>query len=175
MANFVNPNVIAVFNDTIDKLRSDIGRNVIVIGKPVERNCPNCYLGGYDSVNKLSMNKYNPESPYPSSIEPTGPINFPALGMRKCPVCGGKGKIVLEESRESVLCLVSPLSKEDAEKTQLGKNYNINYELSARESYKEIFMNAKKVLIDSTICEVVSVIPVGIGTLTQLTIYAGGV
>jgi hypothetical protein len=57
----------------------------------------------------------------------------------------------------------------------LGKNFNINYELSAPESNKELFMNARKVKIDSTICEIVAVIPVGIGTLTQLNIYAGGV
>jgi hypothetical protein len=171
VSNFVDANVINVFNTTIDKLREDIGRNVTIIGKPIERSCPNC---GYDPINKASNNKYEPESPYPSDVEPTGPINFPAQGMRKCPICSGKGRIVLQATEDSVLCLISPLTKEEAEKTQLGKNFIINYELSARAQYKELFMNSNKVVVDGHVCDIISVSPVGIGTLTQLQIYAGG-
>lgn len=171
MANYIGNDIITIFNTTIGNLRQDIGRIVTVIGKPIERDCPNCK---YDPVNKSSTGIYDPESPYPSSLEPLGPINFQAQGMRKCPICAGKGRILISANKNEVLCLISPLTKEDAERTQLGKNYKINYELSCTFDNKSVFETSDKVVIDGTVCEIVAIIPVGIGTLSQLTIYAGG-
>lgn len=175
---FVTPEIKQLYVNIIDQLRTDIGRNVDVISPPSTIDCPNC---GWDPINKSSNNKYEPDDPYPTATlvgngnNPVGPVNFPALGQRKCPVCGGRGVIDLTGNTSQVVCLINPLSPVDAEKTPLGKNYKINYELQTTITYKEAFMEAKKVVVDGSVCDVVSVIPAGIGDITQINVYAGAV
>lgn len=169
MSNFIDASIKAIYNDTINKLNQDIGRNVVVIGPPTTISCPNC---GWDPVKQISNNKYEPDNPYPSGV--AGPTDFVTAGIRYCPVCSGKGKIITASNRRNVRCLISALTVEDAEKTPLGKNYKRNYELNTGIDAENYFLQAKSVIIDGHACEVVSVIPTGIGDLTQVTIYAGG-
>lgn len=171
MANFVTPDIISIYETTIGKLRDDIGRQVTVINAPIEVDCPQC---GWDPINKCSNNKYSPTSPYPTSLDPVGPFNFEAAGIRQCTLCRGKGKIKTAEQRTSVLCLISSLTVDEADKTPLGKNYKINYELTPSIDTLSLFKTSQKVIIDGTVCEIVSIVPVGIGNLSQLAIHAGG-
>lgn len=175
MANFVGNDVKRLFADTINKLRQDIGRSVIVVGKSTMSDCPNC---GWDEVKQRSNGRYSPTVPYPSG--PIGPngvvgaVNFVSQGLLQCPVCLSKGKVESAANRKSVLCLISVLNAEDAEKTPLGKNYLRNYELSSTVDNMTIFEQATSVIIDNYPCKVVSVFPEGIGDLTQVRVYAGG-
>ena len=140
-------------------------------------NCPNC---GYDQINNRSNNRYEPDDPYPlaqlinAGVTPTGPVDFTAQGIRTCPVCRGKGKVTLATNNTKVLCLINALTPQEADKTPLGKNFQYSFELQTVISYRATFMNAKKVLVDGVACEVVSVIPTGIGDLTQINVYVGG-
>lgn len=173
MSNFINNDVIDIFARTIGGLREDIGRNVTIVGKPIESDCPNC---GRLGAKKTSNGKYEPTTPYPSGpIGPNaivGPVNFVAAGSIICPVCNGAG-IINTENNYSVLCLISPLNKKDAEMTPLGKDYRIAYELIASYDNIELFRLADRVIIDGSICHVVAVIPTGIGVLSQVSVYAG--
>lgn len=126
----------------------------------------------YDPVKKISNGRYDPDDPYPSGI--SGPIDFVTAGLRHCPVCGGKGKLVTVANRRNILCLISALSPQEAEATPLGKNYRRNYELSASIDAEQYFKVADTVIIDGQACKVVAIIPAGIGDLTQVSIYAGG-
>lgn len=169
MANFVGADVKQIFNNTIDKLRQDIGRPVVVISTATTIDCPNC---GWDDFKKRSNGRYEPDSPYPAGI--TGPVDFVSQNKLHCPVCGGKGRIETAENRSNVICLISVLAKEDAEVTPLGKNYSRNYELSATIDNQASFEKAEYVIVDGQVCKVVGVTPGGIGDLTQVTVYAGG-
>jgi len=177
MANYVTPQIKALFSDIMAGLRSDIGRDVTIIAPPSELDCPNC---GYDPVRKCSNNRYEPDSPYPlatlvnAGISPTGPVDFTAAGQRTCPICKGTHKLALPGNTSKALCLINELTPQDAELTPLGKQYRVNYELQAAIAYKNAFMTAQKVIVDGTVCEVVRVVPQGIGDLTQVSVYAGG-
>lgn len=169
MANFIDSQVKGIYADTINKLRQDIGRNVVVIGTATTRDCPNC---GYDPVKKISNGRYDPDDPYPSGI--TGPTDFVTAGLRHCPVCGGKGTLITAANRRNILCLISALSAQEADATPLGKNYRRNYELSASIDAEQYFKVADTIVVDGQVCKVVAIIPAGIGDLTQVTVYAGG-
>jgi hypothetical protein len=177
MAKFVTPQIKQLFTDIMADLRSDIGRDVTIIAAPTEIECPNC---GYDPVRKCSNNRYEPTDPYPlaalvnAGISPTGPVDFSAAGQRTCPVCQGKGRLPLPGNRSKVVCLINELTPQDAELTPLGKRFKVNYELQTAIAYKDSFANAQRVIVDGTVCEVVRVVPQGIGDLSQVSIYAGG-
>lgn len=180
MTRLIGPEVIQIFNKNINQLRDDLGRAVVVIKqpKPGDRiDCPNC---GYDSPRRRSNNRYQPTSPYPTQaitdagITPVGPVNFPALGQRICPVCDGAGRITLTGDQVSIICLINHLAPVDAENTPLGKNYQFNYELQCGAEHRDTFKAAKRVVIDGNSCVVVATIPTGIGDTTQLNVYAGG-
>lgn len=168
MANFVGNDVKQIFQDTINKLRQDIGRSVTVVGEPTTIECPNC---GWDEFTKRSNGRYEPDSPYPSGI--AGPTDFTGTSLH-CPVCNGAGKITTAANKVEVPCLISFLTKEDADATPLGKDYIRNYELSATVDNQETFEKAKAVIVDGHACQVVAVVPEGIGDLTQVRVYAGG-
>lgn len=176
MANFIGPEVKQIYKDTMSKLTEDIGRDVIIkSAAEAPTDCPNC---GWDPVKKRSNNRYSPDIPYPAG--PIGPnaivgaVDFTTQGILICPVCDGKGKINAHPKTDTANCLISSLSKEEAEITPLGKDYARNYELSTDIAFQRLFEKSDFVVIDGHVCKVVAVIPTGIGDLTRISIYAGG-
>lgn len=85
---FVNDALVNLFQDRIEQLISDLGRNVRFILPPQQVDCPNC---GFDYSAGRSNGIYTANASGSSLNK-----SFPA--GHRCPVCQGKGK--LEFSRE---------------------------------------------------------------------------
>lgn len=92
MAFYITNRIKKIYKDTIEKLRSDIGR-VCVILKELDstqvRDCPNC---GRDNVTGKSNATYSPTVPYPSDV--VGPFAFKG----SCPVCRGEGEVLQQST-----------------------------------------------------------------------------
>lgn len=177
MAKYITQKIKAKYVQVLNDLRNDIGRNVTVVSAPTTRTCPNCKK----LSDGTSGNVYDPEIPYPTAelvaagIDPTGPIDFVSLGIRKCVICQGKGTIILAANNDEIKCLINPLSAQDPIRSQLGKNFTYLYELGTTIEHRALFMNAKTLIIDGNACEVLSITPTGIGDLSQILILAGKV
>ena len=85
MAFQISENLIRVYQDGIDSIIDQLGRDVTLILPQKEDDCPNC---GYDAMRKRSNNKYNASNP-----NPAGPLNKPFVNGQVCPVCQGRGKL----------------------------------------------------------------------------------
>lgn len=89
MAYYITEEHKTIFKDVLEKLRSDIGRVVLIVKEKdthYMRDCPNC---GRDQITGKSNYRYSPTTPYPSDV--VGPKPFRDGTM--CPVCRGEGQI----------------------------------------------------------------------------------
>ncbi len=70
--------IIEVYQSNITAIKHQLGTEADIIWDEAKSGCPNCF---YDSVNKVSMNRYRT----------AGPIPF--ANGKTCPYCSGKGMI----------------------------------------------------------------------------------
>lgn len=86
----ITDKLIGVFQDNIDALINQLGKNVYLEFDPIRDPCPNCT---YDTVRKRSTGIYIPGGPRPF-----------ARG-RRCPYCKGKGFIETSVNK-CIKCLI---------------------------------------------------------------------
>ncbi len=92
----IKPSLIAIYQDRIDALINQLGKNIRLIFDPITDPCPNCL---YDTQRKRSTGRYRNGGPRPFKRG------------RKCPYCKGRG--LLETSVEKCIkCLVKWSPKE---------------------------------------------------------------
>lgn len=82
--------LIQIYQDKIDALINQLGKNVLLEFDPIREPCTNCT---YDTLRKRSTGIYIPGGPRPF-----------ARG-RKCPYCKGKG-LVQTEVTKCIKCLI---------------------------------------------------------------------
>lgn len=75
--------VVPIYQDNIDSLIDQLGKNVILTLGKITTDCPNCE---YDSIRKRSSGRYQSGGPIPFS---DGTV---------CPYCEGRGKIETENT-----------------------------------------------------------------------------
>lgn len=97
---FINNAIVNVFKDSIQQLRQDIGRQILVYFDPLQSGCPNSLL---NPVTRTDSNTYNTDNPFSSgilNIPPFGSgtynLSFPQGSM--CPVCNGNGYLFAPSS-----------------------------------------------------------------------------
>jgi hypothetical protein len=73
------------FSDLLDKLLVDLGREIILVLKPTQSDCPNC---GFLLTTGKSNSIYNTSNP-----NVAGPLNRPFANGQVCPVCNGQGRL----------------------------------------------------------------------------------
>ena len=80
----IGDDLIKIYQDRIDALINQLGKNILMEFPPVVAECPNCYA---DNMNKRSTGVY----------KPGGPTSFPR-GQR-CPTCNGEGALYTKETK----------------------------------------------------------------------------
>jgi hypothetical protein len=106
---FVGPTLKTLFNESIDQLLADLGREITLFFTPSASGCPNCFSapdgnsnGVYDSNNPFGLGQFN--KPFPDGT--------------KCPVCQGSHKILTTQSANYTALLGR--NPEDIDVTQFG-------------------------------------------------------
>lgn len=86
----ISPALIRLYQDRIDALLNQLGKNVVLEFDPVQTPCPNCL---FDPITNRSTGVYRDAGPEP----------FPR--GRKCPYCKGEGVVTSNETR-CIKCLI---------------------------------------------------------------------
>jgi len=85
MAFNISERLIDTYQEGIDSIIEQLGKEVIIVKNPIVGDCPNC---GYDKRRKRSNGRYNTNNP-----NPEGALNKPFVNGQRCPVCNGRGTI----------------------------------------------------------------------------------
>ena len=92
----VSDNVIQIFQDGIDTLIAELGKNIELIYDPSIIDCPHCII---DPIGNKPSNRFRPGNP----------IHYP--DGRRCPYCNGVGKT--EEKNSEILKVLIQLRPRD--------------------------------------------------------------
>lgn len=90
---------IEVYQEGIDAIIEQLGKKVLLIGKPKEIICPNCY---YDGRRKRSSGRRNPNNPNPLGSA----LNIFFEDGTVCPVCRGRGKLTDSQNTKEIKATV---------------------------------------------------------------------
>jgi hypothetical protein len=96
----ISSGLVQVYQDHIDALINQLGKNILLEFDPIITVCPNCIQ---DTIRQRSSGRYNGIGPEPF------------VRGRKCPVCKGDGVLETPETR-CIKCLIKWNSKDYANK-----------------------------------------------------------
>lgn len=148
-----------LFVEALREMREFMGRDITIVTYN-EINCPNCR---WSEVEQESAGIYEPDESYPSGIP--GPIPFSGI----CPVCGGKGKYVIED-QQNIKALISWASPRDRQYMEAGiiEPYDVSIQVSIDNADK--VKNADEIYVDGQKVEFLNLRKEGLKTLAGATI-----
>lgn len=106
MSFTISEKQIDIYQEGIDAIINQLGKNIFIINNPVEIVCPNCY---YDSKLKRSSGRYKSDNPNTLN----GPLNKVFQDGQKCPVCRGQGKLISERNDTQIKATIKWNPRED--------------------------------------------------------------
>jgi hypothetical protein len=174
MAYFVTNRIKNIFTDSINHLREDIGRVVIMTQKITssqKRDCPNC---GFDNLSGKSNGVYSPTNPYPTDV--AGP--FPFKGS--CPICKGEGTILKQNETVTQVrakAFVKHIDKMDEEgsvnqSTPAGVLEHATVRLKFNIKYIDAVKNADYLEIDGIkVYTLTNPVRRGLGDISSFVVY----
>jgi hypothetical protein len=130
------------WKSTIDRLVSSVGNEVVVYLSDTEYECPNCY---FDKINK-----------YSSGVCKTSPGDPNYFIHGRCPVCNGKGVLVVSRKRHiNAMILWNPSGggQNSLTFTEAGYEGATIVEIKTDPCNLDIIKACKYVIIDGVTCK----------------------
>lgn len=158
---FVSTELRELFDDSLDQMIADIGREVKLFFPPTASGCPNCFSGPdrrsngiYDTANPFGLGQFN--KPFPNGST--------------CPVCRGSHQILTESSTTYTGLL--KWNPEDIDVTPYGHNPANVVRTKTQAFAKEDIKRATKAMIDGeVVVRITDGVPAGLGSVTKAPRY----
>jgi hypothetical protein len=161
--NYVDASVVATYQETLTALFYDLSRDVVFVKEPSMSGCANCI---WDSINNKSSNRYDLTNPFPSGTT----YHKPFIDGQTCPVCYGKGKILIPQSGVQ-RAMIRWISRNYEYPTQYGDGGQFGNVPNADLKLKVLTSGAgnlnicKTVIVDGITCEILQT-PIHRGLVT---------
>ena len=143
--NFITNDLVETYQNAIDAMLANMGKDVLVMGPATSSDCPNC---NYSPLTKRSGGIYN--SGNPNTLG--GPLHKIFVNGTTCGVCRGRGRLSFDPQTVTMKCLIEWAPKE-YESMPAGANIrqsNNRIKLKTYASNATTITNATKIMVPHT-------------------------